>query len=154
HHGDHTRGALGIAERFSVPIMAHKNALHHLKFKVDKILADGEVIIRDDHICLKALFTPGHADDHLAYYDEPNEFLIAGDMITDRGTVLIPPLQGDLATYLKSLTALSLLRLKVIVPAHGHAIVDKATTFLLLAMKHRYERINAALSALSKAQNS
>jgi endoribonuclease LACTB2 len=148
HHGDHTKGALKISKDFSVPIMAHDNARHHLSFTVDRVLFDQEVVFLEDNLSVQARYTPGHADDHMVYYDELNGVLIAGDMITDRGTVLIPPLQGDLKTYLESLDSLTTLKLKIIIPAHGKAIIEKPLEFLLKALKHRYERISSVFDVL------
>lgn len=151
HHGDHSKGALPIAKKFGVPIMAHVNARHHLNFAIDKDIHDQDIVVEDDYLCLQARYTPGHADDHMVYYDARNGCLIAGDMITDKGAVLIPPSHGDLATYLNSLNSLTTLQLTVVIPAHGQPIIEKPNQFLLKAMRHRYERIHAVSHALVKA---
>jgi ribonuclease/clavin/mitogillin len=151
HHGDHSKGALKIRDEFSVPIMAHGFARRYLAFAFEQIEHE-QTIILSEQICLKAWYTPGHSDDHLVFYDERQGVLIAGDMITDRGAVLIPPIQGHLGTYLNSLTTLTQLKLTAIIPAHGQVITNKPRDFLLLALKHRYERISAVLEILESKQ--
>jgi len=147
HHVDHSAGATYLSERFSVPIYAHKNASVTKRYKPDRILNHHDQIILNDNT-LTALFTPGHAEDHLTYFDEHTGVLIAGDMITDRGTILIPPGSGSLRVYLHSLNELTKLPLKTIIPAHGLAITEHANQFLIKAMRHRYQRIASVLQAI------
>lgn len=146
HHGDHTRAAQVLAQRFSVPIFAHKNALPLLNF-LAKPLGDDPIFLEKD-LSLIPLHTPGHSTDHVAFYDG-HGLLIAGDMITDRGTVLIPPGDGGLKIYLASLDALCKLFLTQIIPAHGNPITHEPRQFLLKALRHRYQRIKAVLDALA-----
>lgn len=143
HHGDHTRAASYLAKRFSTQIYAHQNALPILGFEAFAI--DSMPTFSDS--TLTAIYTPGHSDDHMVFYDDSG-ILIAGDMITDRGTVLIPPGSGGLKPYLKNLEMLCSLKLVVIIPAHGEPIKNAPNRFLLLALKHRYERILSVLNAL------
>lgn len=147
HHGDHSKAAQYLAEHFSVPILAHQNAVPHLKFPV-RPMADREMLAYGQEPPLSIIYTPGHADDHVVYYQRDHGLLIAGDMITDRGTILIPPVGGSLKIYLDSLNALTLLPLTAIIPAHGDIIVEAPNAFLIKAMKHRYERIAAVLATI------
>lgn len=147
HHGDHSRAAEFLATQFSVPIVAHRNAREFLKFSFHP-LADQDNISHAPEPRLVALYTPGHAEDHVAYFADELGILIAGDMITDRGTILIPPESGSLSVYLASLERLSRLNLSAIIPAHGQPIVDAPNQFLIKAMKHRYERIHAVFATI------
>lgn len=151
HHGDHIKSATFLADNFGVKIAAHKNAVRHLKFPVDQLIDDKQEINLGQDLVLKALYTPGHSDDHLVFLDDSRGVLMAGDMITDRGTVLIPPGSGSLKVYLESLNALTKLSLTAIIPAHGLAITDQPNAFLNTAIKHRYERILAVLQVLLKS---
>lgn len=148
HHGDHTKGVCHLKNQFSLPIIAHKNARKHLNFSLDETIDEDRCFVLDAEVSIKAVYTPGHADDHVIYFDERQGCVMAGDMITDRGTVLIPPLEGDLGLYLQSLEKFASLSIKSIIPAHGACITKKPKSFLLLAMKHRYERIYAIFLAL------
>lgn len=152
HHQDHTSAAVFLAQHFDVPIFAHHKASEHVDFSIDKKLCDGDEINLLD-IVLTALDTPGHAPDHLVFFDQPNGILMAGDMITDKGTILIPPNSGSLRIYLKNLESLAKLSIKVILPAHGLAITKNPRQFLLKALEHRYNRIESVLNALAKNPN-
>lgn len=153
HHGDHTGAADFIAKRFSVPIIAHTDAAKVANCHVDQAIDNGEEIRLDGTIKLTALHTPGHAESHLVFYDESHQVLIAGDMVTDRGTILIPPGTGSLRVYLESLDELTKLDIKTLIPAHGCAVTEQPRTFLLKAMRHRYERILAVLDRLLNTQS-
>jgi len=72
---------------------------------------------------LRAIWTPGHARDHLCFYLEEERALFTGDMVLGAGTTVIPP-DGDLGDYLASLRRLLDVDARVIYPAHGPAIHD------------------------------
>lgn len=148
HHGDHTGSAQFLKETFGAPIIAHHTAVGQVRFFIDKTVHDRHEIVLDDDSTLLALHSPGHARDHLVFYDEKHRLLIAGDMITDRGTILVPPLSGSLSIYLESLNALTKLAVEALIPAHGKVITDHPRKFLLTAMRHRYGRILAVLETL------
>lgn len=152
HHGDHTGAAEILRETFKVPILAHPRLADQVDFSIDKEINEGDEIKFDNNNCMKALYTPGHADSHLVFFDEQEGYLVAGDMITDRGTILIPPNNGSLKIYLQSLNRLSALPLKAVIPAHGQCIVDRPRHFLLRAIKHRLERILEIAKVLESAQ--
>lgn len=151
HHGDHTGSADLLRETFQVPILAHARLAEQVDFGVDNLITEGDTIKFDDGSFIQALYTPGHADSHLVFFDENEGYLIAGDMITDRGTILIPPNSGSLKIYLENLNRLAALPLKAVIPAHGKAIVDAPRAFLLKAIKHRLERIQEILLVLEKS---
>jgi len=73
------------------------------------------------------LFTPGHTDDHLCFYDEESGILLSGDQvlptITPHISGLIP---GDsLLMYTESLERLSALpHVSLVLPAHGQPFHD------------------------------
>jgi glyoxylase-like metal-dependent hydrolase (beta-lactamase superfamily II) len=153
HHGDHIGSALFLSKLFKVPIWAHEKASAHLSFPITN-LAHESLLDLGEHTQLCALYTPGHAESHLVFFDPIAHVLIAGDMITDRGTVLIPPQSGSLKIYLESLEFLTKLDIKIIIPAHGKAISEKASEFLYNACVHRYRRIRAILEVIEDASTS
>src|SRR4029450_10064677 len=83
-----------------------------------ELLADGAVI-RGDGVTLHAVYTPGHASDHLCYYLEEERALFAGALILGGSTTVIPPDDGDLGDYLASLRRVLDLNVERIYPAHG-----------------------------------
>ncbi|HLH76191.1 MAG TPA: MBL fold metallo-hydrolase [Candidatus Binataceae bacterium] len=71
---------------------------------------------------LRAIFTPGHAPDHLCYYLEEEQALFTGDVVLGAGTTVIPDDSGDLSQYMDSLRRLLKLAPRRIYPAHGPVI--------------------------------
>lgn len=152
HHGDHHGAAELLREEFQVPIFAHPLLKTHVDFSIDHEINEGDMLSTDSGT-LKIFYTPGHADSHVVFFDEERGILIAGDMITDRGTILIPPNNGSLAVYLKSLDRLTTLALKAVIPAHGVIIKEKPREFLLEAVKHRLIRIQEILHVLEESSS-
>jgi ribonuclease/clavin/mitogillin len=96
---------------------------------------------------LQAVFTPGHAPDHLCYYLEEERALFTGDVVLGAGTTVIPDDGGDLALYLDSLRRLLELDLQTIYPAHGPAIRNPRQK-ILDYIAHRELRENQVLDTL------
>ena len=119
HHGDHVGGAMALAARWAVPILAHAATADRLAgvVDVDRHIADGETVHG-----ATAVFTPGHAEGHLCF--TIGNATIAGDMVAGLGTILIDPSEGDMAVYFQSLDRLLALPQMTLLPAHGPAIVD------------------------------
>src|SRR3954447_6915102 len=65
HHWDHVFEVEQLAERFSVPVLAHELTAEQLEGKVDETFADGDVIETGD-LRIKVIHTPGHCADHCA----------------------------------------------------------------------------------------
>ena len=144
HHGDHVGGAAALAEAFGVPIAAHANTARRLasRVPVTRELADGEVL--DGGIT--CVFTPGHADGHLCF--ELGGASVVGDMVAGLGTILIDPVEGDMAQYLASLgTLLARPASARLLPAHGPVIADGPAK-LREYIAHRTMREDRVLAAL------
>lgn len=153
HHGDHTGAARVLSTYFNVPIWAHENASAQVPFTITKFEFPYSFNLGDD-TKLHVIYTPGHSESHVIFYDARAQVLMAGDMITDRGTILIPPQSGSLRIYLQSLELISDLNIKILIPAHGKAITKNCHTFLQKALLHRYERIITILDTLKHANKS
>lgn len=109
-------------------------------------LGEGSVI-RGQGVTLHALYTPGHASDHLCYYLEQERALFTGDLILGGSTTVIPPDDGDLAAYLASLRRLLDLDIRRLYPGHG-PVIEPARPVIEDYIAHRLEReaeIRAAL---------
>jgi glyoxylase-like metal-dependent hydrolase (beta-lactamase superfamily II) len=134
-----------------VPVAAHRRTAELLAgrgVEVDRELADGErvVLAGEPPFPLTVLHTPGHAPGHLCFFDETWGSLVAGDMVTGLGTVVIDPPLGDMDAYLASLDKLLALAPETLFPAHGPAIRDAAGKLREVAEHRRWreERVLAA----------
>ncbi|MQA30522.1 MAG: MBL fold metallo-hydrolase [Luteitalea sp.] len=98
---------------------------------------------------LLALHTPGHAPDHLAFWQEASRTVFSGDLVVLGGSVMIHASRGgDLRQYLSSLERLLTLDPAVLLPAHGPAITRPAVV-LRAYLDHRRRREEQVLSALA-----
>ena len=89
---------------------------------------------------LRALWTPGHAQGHLSFYEERTGTLLTGDCVVGFGTVVIAPPEGNMVDYLASLRRyLSLPRLTALMPGHGPVIAN-ARERIEEYLAHRVER--------------
>jgi endoribonuclease LACTB2 len=142
HHGDHIGGATALARRWSIPIAAHAATARRLagRVEVTRTIEDGETAYG-----ATAIFTPGHAEGHLCY--AVGDATIAGDMVAGLGTILIDPVEGDMAVYLASLERLLARAPMMLLPAHGPMIPDghgKLREYLA----HRRKRESKVAAAL------
>jgi glyoxylase-like metal-dependent hydrolase (beta-lactamase superfamily II) len=97
-HDDHVGNTGAIRSAFGVETRGYDT--QHAA--VDEALADGERIELGDHE-YEALFTPGHAPDHLCLYADDGGILFAGDLIFANGSIGRTDLPGgDGATLAES----------------------------------------------------
>lgn len=106
----------------------------------DVVLADG-----DGFGPLRAIATPGHAPDHLAFIAGSVGF--TGDAVLGHGSVFIAPDPGAMAGYLAALERLCTLELTVLCPGHGPLVLDPAAK-LQEYLAHRRDRERRLIAAL------
>ena len=94
---------------------------------------------------LRAIATPGHATDHLAYV--AGGVCFSGDAVLGEGSVFVYPDPGALRGYLSALRRLRVLGVKVICPGHGPVVLD-APAKLDEYIAHRMERERRLVEAL------
>ncbi len=148
-HPDHASGAPVLAARwtgadfFKMPWPERDG-----KYRVGwRPLADGDVVDAGDGK-LRVLHTPGHAPDHVCFFDEVDGTLFCGDLLIQGGTVVIPgSYGGSLTDYLASLARIRPLRPARVLPAHGPEIDDVAG-LIDRYVAHRRRRDEEILSAL------
>lgn len=113
-------------------------------------LHDGEQVSAGDAL-LKVIHTPGHAVDHVCFWEPQSRGLFCGDMMTATTTIMVPPAArgGSLSDYLASLKRLSALDPEVAWPGHGPVIGDpvgRVAEYLV----HRAERERQVLACLDQ----
>jgi glyoxylase-like metal-dependent hydrolase (beta-lactamase superfamily II)/8-oxo-dGTP pyrophosphatase MutT (NUDIX family) len=124
-HQDHVGAVEFVAERFDLPVLAHPLTAERLagKVRVDRLLEDGArlpIVHADGEPGeIECVFTPGHAQGHLCFFEPRYRGLVCGDMVSTLSSILIDPEDGDMADYMASLERLARMPVRTVYPAHG-----------------------------------
>jgi len=144
-HADHASGVPALLARWPAcvaakwPLAGEPGALSPL--------SDGERVRAGDAE-LTALHTPGHAPDHVCFWNPTAGDLFAGDMVIRGTTVMIPAGRGgSLRDYLASLERLASLSPARIYPGHG-PIIDRPVDLIREYLEHRRLREQQVIACL------
>ncbi|CAN5457237.1 hypothetical protein BH23ACI1_BH23ACI1_10140 [soil metagenome] len=97
---------------------------------------------------LRVVPTPGHAPDHLIFFDEASGDLYCGDLVRLGGTIVIPTSKGgNLLQYLDSLRCVRDLSPRRLLPGHG-PIIEEPARIIEEYIAHRAEREAQVIEAL------
>lgn len=149
-HPDHAGGAPGLAARWPEAAFAKlgwperdaKYAVPWQRVADDQWLAAGDA-------SLWAVHTPGHAPDHLCFFESTSGILFSGDLVINGSTVVIPvALGGSMSQYLASLSRVLELAPRRILPGHG-APIDNPAALLRGYIGHRLSRERQIVEALA-----
>ncbi len=119
-HPDHIGGVDDVQQEYG-PLAISKKPWPELDGDVDITVVYDEDVISTDGASLQAIWTPGHAQDHLCFYIPEDRALITGDVVLGAGTTVIPA-DGDLGDYIQSLHRLLDFDADALYPAHGPCI--------------------------------
>jgi glyoxylase-like metal-dependent hydrolase (beta-lactamase superfamily II) len=148
-HGDHASGAPALSARFpGVRFRKMPWPGRDSKWPVawDPIVP-GELISAGDGQ-LEAVHTPGHAPDHLCFWDPHHRALYCGDLAQRGATIWIPfELRGDLSDYLASIDRVLALEPARLLPAHGEVIANPGLV-LRRYIEHRLAREQQIVDAM------
>jgi glyoxylase-like metal-dependent hydrolase (beta-lactamase superfamily II) len=112
-------------------------------------LTDGEKVRAGDRV-LQVIRTPGHAPDHVCFWDAASRELYSGDMVLQHTSVLIPAGRGgSVRAYLASLERMAGLGARRIYPGHGPVIEDPDTV-IRRAVLHRLARESQIIACLDQ----
>ena len=115
-------------------------------FSPDRVLRHGDVVQGPDW-SLEALFTPGHAPDHLCFSYREANVLFSGDHVMGWNTTVVAPPEGRMADYMNSLDLLVGRDEIVFFPGHGGQIKEPQR-MTRGYMVHRQWREQAILGAI------
>jgi len=154
-HPDHAPGSLRLANETGAPVLMAPGALAPsiAPEAVTRWIGEGERIETDAGV-LRAIATPGHAPEHLAFHwtedgAPTGGALFVGDLLMGEGdTALVAAPEGDLARYLRSLEAVAALEASVFYPTHGPPLTDPLGA-LERYRAHREERIEQVRASLA-----
>jgi len=158
-HGDHIGGLDRLQEAFGCPVRCHPR----LAPALEQRLGEGCVVkLRSRELVwtggpstspgrggqgasLRALFTPGHEDDHVCYYLRADNVLFSGDNILGNSSSSV----RNLKQYMESLELMARQRPAIICPGHGQTI-HNGEARIRWQLHHRQEREDQVLAALAE----
>ncbi len=160
-HRDHVDGLARVADATGATVCGYGRAASasgearpspaggetfHATFTPDLRLTDGDTVSGSDWT-LKAVFTPGHAPDHLCFELGSTGVLFSGDHVMGWNTSVVAPPEGNMGDYLASLERLLERTDQVFFPGHGGQIAEPKR-FTKAYLVHRRVREQAILAAI------
>jgi len=139
-HHDHVGAAPALKALSGVPVAAFRTSADP-SFTPDLALDDGDVIAG-----LTALYTPGHARDHLCFAGDDGILFTADHVMSWSSSIVSPP-GGDMADYFASLRLLLARDDRCLLPGHGPRL-DDPKPYVQSLLDHRVAREGSILSAL------
>jgi glyoxylase-like metal-dependent hydrolase (beta-lactamase superfamily II) len=149
-HPDHAGGAAAIAvrwptARFRKLPWPEGDERYPVAWEA---LRDGEMVRAGDQD-LWVVHTPGHAPDHVCFFEPRSGTLFAGDLVMSGGTIVIPAsIGGSLRQYMESLERVLELQPRRVLPGHG-PVIDHPVSLLQGYLAHRRAREQQILTALA-----
>jgi glyoxylase-like metal-dependent hydrolase (beta-lactamase superfamily II) len=161
-HRDHSPLSARLKELTGAPLVAegpHRPARLRLEgeatpldsggdtdFRPDLVLADGERV-EGDGWALRAVHTPGHTANHLAFALEGTGLLFSADHVMAWSTTVVAPPDGSMKDYMASLDKLLERDDRIFYPGHGGP-VTAPKPFLRGLKAHRKMRERAILERI------
>ncbi len=116
-HADHHGATKAMRQATGAPAWGYLTSGSPSGFTADETLDDGGEVAG-----LKAVFTPGHAPDHLCFaYEAPGtgRLLFSGDHVMSWSSSIVDPPHGNMRAYYNSLELLLPRPEGLYLPAHG-----------------------------------
>jgi glyoxylase-like metal-dependent hydrolase (beta-lactamase superfamily II) len=136
-HHDHTGGIKQLLE-LSPDTKIYKNTAEEGQEEIK----DGQVFSVEGAV-LRAVFSPGHTEDHIALILEEEDAMFTGDNVLGQGTAVFE----DLLTYIKSLEKMKTMFKGRAYPGHGPVIRDGPAT-ISEYIQHRQQREDQVIKVL------
>lgn len=141
-HRDHLGAAAALKAATKAPTVGwHASA--EPAFTPDEPLQDGGTVAG-----MTAIFTPGHAADHLCFA-RPDGVLFSADHVMSWSSSIVSPPSGDMAAYFASLQLLLAREDTLYLPGHGPPLPDPKP-FVQLLLDHRVARERAIAAELAR----
>src|SRR5436309_2223108 len=120
------------------------------EFRPDVELRDGETIVGADW-ALRAVATPGHTANHMAFAWPNRKMLFVGDHVMGWSTSIVAPPDGSMIDYMASLERLTARTEDLYFPGHGPEI-EEAPRYVRFLIRHRQAREASILHRLAKGE--
>jgi ribonuclease/clavin/mitogillin len=150
-HPDHIGGAEAIRQRWPNAVFAKMpDPVRDQRYGVSWMELEDEALVKAGDGLLEVIHTPGHAPDHLCFFEPRTATLFCGDLLINGGTVTIPVSSGgDLARYMASLRRVLELQPRRALAGHGEPI-ENPGALIRAYIGHRQMREQQILDVLSK----
>ena len=146
-HGDHIGGLDRLQEAFDCPVRCHPKLeprlTHQLGLGCVEKLSSREVVHTGAGASLRAYYTPGHEEDHIAYYMAADKAVFSGDTILGNSSSSV----RNLTQYMKSLQVLARLKPTTLFPGHGQ-VIKNGTDRVQWYINHRQQREDQLVAAI------
>jgi len=123
-----------------------------IDFDPDTRLAHGDTVDGPGWT-VQALHTPGHISNHLCFALAQEGALLTGDHVMGWSTTIIPPPDGDVGDYLRSLHLVLDRNDEVLYPTHGGPVHDPRR-YVSALLNHRLKREAQILAQLAQGPSS
>lgn len=150
-HADHFGGVDRMWDVMQAPIRVHPKLVKTMERLVPKDaivpLRSREMMETGGDVRMRAIFTPGHAIDHVCYHIAAERILFTGDTVLGSSSSTMQ----DLGAYMKSLALLKKFRHDIVAPAHGRVVPKpRGRRLVQTYIDHRNEREQQVLASLNK----
>lgn len=154
-HLDHAGGCEIVSRHFNIPKYASLESAKKSLIKINETLKEGQQLVLEDNNfpwIVDVFSTPGHVKGHLCYYEKTTETLVAGDMISSEGPVVIDPDEnGSMSEYMDSLYKLNQLKIDLLIPGHGNPWFYMPGNIIIEKLiQHRKQREEKILNTIKK----
>lgn len=140
-HSDHLGATAALKAASHARTYAYRESADP-GFCADVLLNDGDTVMG-----MEAIFTPGHASDHLCYA-RPDGTIFSGDHVMSWSSSIVSPPGGNMTDYFDSLCVLLARDDRLLLPGHGPALAEPREHIQSL-LDHRIVREQAILRALT-----
>jgi hydrolase len=139
-HGDHTGG---IPDLIAQDPTLQSRLYKHLPDRGQRPIRDGQRFTVAG-ATVRAVFTPGHATDHMCFLVEEEKSLLTGDNVLGHGFGVVQ----DLAEYMTSLARMAALGCERGYPGHG-AVIEDLPAKMKVYIHHNEVRVQRVIAALA-----
>ncbi|KAK4504426.1 hypothetical protein PRZ48_005342 [Zasmidium cellare] len=143
-HGDHTGG---VADLLAYDQNLSTNIYKHKPDYFQQNITHGQVFAVEG-ATLRAIFTPGHAVDHMCFHFQEENALFTGDNVLGHGYSVIQ----DLGTYLNSLRVMQNEQCSIGYPGHG-ARIDDLPAKMKDYIQHKQVRVDQVYGVLARSRS-